>query len=415
MSVLDLNSPRENCAQSFWIASPIIPRIISMPIILQDTLYLKSRNSLMKKHEFILTEKCIYYRTPLISMIRAKLTWSLIDSFYESTEESVKFGFSISNNQGSQDFYTDSAGTLEKWLDKLALICIMTSFDQDFVIIKDIDSGRFGTVSLCQDLNTGFEYAVKKVNKKELLEISKIEHLRNEIKILKKINHGNCIKAYRVYEDIDSVLLVMEYIAHGTLLQRMQKVRCFSEDEASALIKNLINLANYLHSSGIIHRDIKLENILMTSSTNNYEFKLGDFGLATYNKKFHNSKCGSPGFMAPEILNGETYCSKCDIFSIGVICYILLAGKPPFSSKNLKVTIEKNKECRTKFDGKKWKRVSNTAVNFVKGLLSKDPLLRPSADQVQMHPWINKLTKSDSEYPIIIQSTIEPNKSLNNS
>ena len=407
MSMLEYEySPRAQ-VNDFWsVSNSLNFRLSSSPVLYQGRLYVKNINSIFEENEYYLTSKYLYYRNEINSIIMAKIKWCLLESYYESSPEGLDYGFSIVNSNGKHDFYTQTSDSLEKWLFYLSAICIMTDFDQDFIIIKEINHGRYGKVSLCHDAITGTEFAVKEIMKDFQYKENQIVNLRNEIKTLKKVNHENCVKLYRIYEDSNAFYMIMEYVKYGNLLERLVSIRIYTESEALKLIKRLLGVIEYLHSLGIIHRDIKLENILMASNSNNTDFKLADFGLATCIEKLHKTKCGSPGFMAPEIINGSYYSLKADIYSIGVVLYILLSGKQPFYSKSLQSILEKNKRGKVKYTGNAWKSISAFGCNFVSILLSKDPNLRPTAEQALLHPWLNAVAKSQSEFPTLFYSQI---------
>lgn len=388
----------------FWSVSNCLnSQIASDPVLHQGTLYVKKRSNAFERNEFFLNSKFIYYRNETNSIIRCKVKWCLLDSFFESTPEGLDYGFSIINSSGHHDFYTYTAEALELWLFHLSSICIMTGFEQDFVVIKDINQGRYGKVELCQDVTNGAEYAVKKILKDPLDKEEQLFCIRNEIKILNKVNHPNCVKLYRTYEDDSAFYLVLEYVKHGNLLERLLNVRGFTETDALEFIRNLLEVVEYLHSLGIIHRDIKLENILMCSNENNVEFKLADFGLATYIEKVHKSKCGSPGFMAPEVITGEYYSLKADIFSLGVVFYIILSGKQPFYAESLNDILEKNKRGKAKHSSKVWTTISQGTCGLVKALMNTDPNLRLTADRALMHPSFSIIKKNTiSNFPTVM-------------
>ena len=170
------------------------------------------------------------------------------------------------------------------------------------------------------------------------------------------------------------------------------------------MIKNLLEALVYLHSLGIIHMDIKLENVLMASNSNNYDIKLADFGISCFTDKLINNKCGTPGYMAPEVLDKSYITTKADVFSVGVIAYAVMTGVLPFNCWNLKATMEKNKNCDVKFTKKMKKSLSPQAIDFVSYLLEKDPAIRPTAQAALGHPWFNKTFKPEAEYITINSS-----------
>jgi len=143
---------------------------------------------------------------------------------------------------------------------------------------------------------------------------------------MRKLNHENIIKLYEVHESETNIYLVLELLRGGELFERIVKKGIYTEKDASILMKKMISALDYMHSKGIMHRDLKPENLVLKDSENNYDVKIADFGLATVvvsQGEYLFKRCGTPGYVAPEILADEKYDQKVDIFSAGVILYIL--------------------------------------------------------------------------------------------
>ena len=176
----------------------------------------------------------------------------------------------------------------------------------------------------------------------------------NEINIMRRLDQKNIIKLYEVHESESYIYLIVEVLKGGELFDRVAENGAFIERDACLLMKRLLKALNYLHSKGIMHRDLKLENLILKDDDNNYDVKLADFGLATLISQNDQlfKRCGTPGYVAPEILNDKKYDEKVDIFSAGVILYILLTGASPFPGKSYNEILVKNKNCRVKFDFK---------------------------------------------------------------
>ena len=398
MSILDIKAI-SNYSKSQWKdVSLLTSLVLNQEVLLQDKISIKTPSGSLQQVELYMTYKYFYYFTSPSSIQKLKIKWSKIESFYEEVSGACLFGFSLIKPGTKHDFFTFHESTLERWLSLLSKSCLLTDFEQDFLIIKTIDSGNFGNVSLCQDLVTGSEYAVKCIQKALIQTPVQISHLKHEIKSMHKVKSPNCVELFRVYEEADSLYLLLELVPQGNLLQRLQKLKKFEEYEVSKLARKLIKAVVHLASVGVVHRDIKLENVLLSSLLNNFEVKLADFGLASCSKKPLKDKCGSPGFMAPEVLEGGEYGSKADVFSVGVVCFALLTGKLPFASRQVKDVIDKNEKCEVKFDKKVWKDYSPLALNFVSGLMNRDCAVRPSAEQALAHPWLNRfIGKQESE------------------
>ena len=312
-----------------------------------------------------------------------KFKWAMVSSFTEIREGNPVCGFTVKlNERVDQDFFVNSEEDLENWIDILASFANLTGIEEDYVVIKDIDSGRFGSVKLCHDLKTLEQYALKQIQKSILTHPKYINQLFNEISLLRKLDHKNIIKLYRVYEDSDNVYLILEYVASGNLLQKVVNQKKFGNEDIQLFIETLFEVLHYIHSEGVIHRDLKLENILMTSNKSLNDFKLADFGLACYSDKSLKLKSGSPGYMAPEILRGGSYSTKVDIFSAGVIIYILLTSSSPFLAVTQAKVIEKNMKCEINFENRCLKHVKKETMNLLRAILCSDPTLRPTAKQI---------------------------------
>ena len=398
MSILDLKGI-SNSSKSHWKEVSLLTSLVqNQEILLQDKISIKTPSGAYQEVDLKMTYKYFYYSQSPDTISKLKIKWSKIESFYEEVSGVCLFGFSIIKPFQKHDFFTQHESILERWLSVLSKFCQLTDFEQDFLIIKTLDSGNFGNVSLCQDLVTGSNYAVKCIQKSFMQTPVQVSHLQHEIKSMRKVTSPHCVQLFRVYEETDSVYLLLELVPQGNLLQRLHKLKKFEEYEVALLARRLIEVIIHLASVGVVHRDIKLENILLVSSINNFEAKLADFGLASCSKRPHKENCGSPGFMAPEVLHDQEYDSKADVFSVGVVCFALLTGKLPFASRQAKHVIEKNMKCAVKFDKQAWKDLSGLALNFVSGLMNKNQELRPSAEQALAHPWLNKfIAKQESE------------------
>lgn len=170
-----------------------------------------------------------------------------------------------------------------------------------------------------------------------------MQNLINEIEILRLLKHESTLKLYRVYEDTDFVHLVTDLATGEDLLTRLLKRKKFSELDASGLMLNLLSAINYIHSYRYVHRDLKLDNILMVDADDDTKIFVCDFGLAIeVTGAFLHNKVGTPGYMAPEVIHGPHYGTKIDVFSCGLILYMLLSGISPFPGCNTDDILNKN-------------------------------------------------------------------------
>lgn len=201
-------------------------------------------------------------------------------------------------------------------------------------------------------------------------------------------------------------MLIVELCTGGELFDRIVNAYesedgSFSEAQASSVIKQTAQGLKYLHTQGIVHRDLKPENLLFKTEDADSEIKITDFGLAKYtsdpNATSMTTACGTPGYVAPEVVSGLEYGSKVDMWSLGVIAYVILCGFPPFYHENHAELFKSIKACKYEFVEPFWDNVSESAKDLIRKLLVVDPEQRLSADQVLEHPWITNKDGAVSE------------------
>jgi len=200
---------------------------------------------------------------------------------------------------------------------------------------------------------------------------------------------------FELLEDDDNYYIVSEFIRGGELFDRIVNLKQFNESKTLHVIHQILLALNYIHKNGIMHRDLKPENILLESEeAGNLDIKLSDFGFATYYKPAGGEgvslQCGSPLYMAPEIIRSEDYTERVDIWSTGVIAYILLSGRPPFGGKKKEEIYRSIKSAPLTFNDPVWSKVSKNAIDFIKLALNRNKEERPSAAELLEHPWILK-------------------------
>jgi calcium-dependent protein kinase len=216
--------------------------------------------------------------------------------------------------------------------------------------------------------------------------------LFQEAEVLKELDYPNIIKLFDVFKDDKYYYMVTEICSGGELFTKIQKLECFSERMAADYMKQLLSAVAYLHSKNICHRDLKPENLLLNSKSSDAKIKLIDFGISckfTPGKKI-TQKFGTPYYIAPEVLN-QNYDEKCDVWSCGVILYIMLCGYPPFSG--VTETDIFNKILRNDWDfyDKDWHKISQGAKSLIKKMLNGNHMTRISAQEALNDKWIQKL------------------------
>ncbi|KAL5099302.1 hypothetical protein RYX36_003629 [Vicia faba] len=267
-------------------------------------------------------------------------------------------------------------------------------FGSKYDVGDEVGRGHFGYTCAAKlkkgDLK-GQQVAVKVIPKAKMTSAIAIEDVRREVKILKALNgHKNLVRFHDAYEDHDNVYIVMELCEGGELLDRiLSRGGKYTEEDAKAILRQILNAAAFCHLQGVVHRDLKPENFLFASKDENSELKAIDFGLSDFVKLDErlNDIVGSAYYVAPEVLH-RAYSTEADVWSIGVIAYILLCGSRPFWARTESGIFRTVLKADPSFDEPPWPSLSNEARDFVKRLLNKDPRKRMSAAQALSHPWI---------------------------
>eukprot|EP00826_Nyctotherus_ovalis_P049525 TRINITY_DN599_c0_g3_i6.p1 TRINITY_DN599_c0_g3~~TRINITY_DN599_c0_g3_i6.p1 ORF type:complete len:550 (-),score=147.22 TRINITY_DN599_c0_g3_i6:103-1752(-) len=263
---------------------------------------------------------------------------------------------------------------------------------RDRYIVKSvIGKGAYGEVKLVNDKITGNPRAMKVIPKEGYGKISN-PTISTEIQTLKSLDHPNIIKIYEFYQDDDSFYLITEYCSGGELYDRIIAMKSFSERKAAELMKQILSAVTYCHARKIVHRDIKPENLLFESPAADANLKVIDFGTSMIFKNTQlKQKLGTPYYIAPEVLK-KSYNEKCDVWSSGVILYILLSGTPPFYGNTDQEILKRVLDGRYSFRGELWGSISAEAKSLITGMLKYDPDKRITAFDALNHPWITKYT-----------------------
>ncbi|XP_056101211.1 calcium/calmodulin-dependent protein kinase type 1D [Rhinichthys klamathensis goyatoka] len=251
-----------------------------------------------------------------------------------------------------------------------------------------LGTGAFSEVVLAEERSTGKMFAVKCIPKKALK--GKENSIENEIAVLRKIKHENIVALEDIYESSNHLYLIMQLVSGGELFDRIVEKGFYTEKDASTLIRQVLDAVNYLHSMGIVHRDLKPENLLYFNPQDGSKIMISDFGLSKMEGTgdVMSTACGTPGYVAPEVLAQKPYSKAVDCWSIGVIAYILLCGYPPFYDENDSKLFEQILKADYEFDAPYWDDISDSAKDFISCLMEKDPSKRYTCDQALRHPWI---------------------------
>lgn len=255
----------------------------------------------------------------------------------------------------------------------------------------ELGEGAFSVVKLVFSKKTGEKYAAKCVTRIDLPRDDE-ESLLQEVDILKSLDHQNIVKYIDFFVEENSYYLILEYLEGGELFDRIVQKTCYTEKEARDVVILILNAIKYIHDLHIAHRDLKPENLLLTSKRDDASVKIADFGFAVKgaSEKVLTTQCGTPGYVAPEILNNVPYDKSVDMWSIGVITYVLLGGYPPFHEENQKALFKKIRKGDFEFHPEYWNSVSEEAKDLIRSLLRVDSSTRLTCDQALQHPWIMK-------------------------
>lgn len=259
---------------------------------------------------------------------------------------------------------------------------------------EEVGRGHFGYTSSAKAKKgslKGQDVAVKVIAKSKMTTAIAIEDVRREVKILRALTgHKNLVQFYEAYEDDDNVYVVMELCRGGELLDRiLARGGKYSEEDAKAVMVQILNVTAFCHLQGVVHRDLKPENFLFISKEENSPLKAIDFGLSDYVKPDErlNDIVGSAYYVAPEVLH-RSYGTEADMWSVGVIAYILLCGSRPFWARTESGIFKAVLKADPSFDEAPWPSLSSDAIDFVKRLLNKDYRKRLTAAQALSHPWL---------------------------
>ncbi|KAI3988291.1 hypothetical protein MKX01_012080 [Papaver californicum] len=257
---------------------------------------------------------------------------------------------------------------------------------------KELGRGQFGVTYLCTENSTGHSYACKSISKRKLVSKSDKDDVKREIQLMQHLSgQPNIVEFKGAYEDKYSVHLVMELCAGGELFDRIIAKGHYSERAAATICRSIVNVVHICHFMGVMHRDLKPENFLLASKDENAMLKATDFGLSVFIEegKVYRDIVGSAYYVAPEVLR-RSYGKEIDVWSAGIILYILLSGVPPFWAENEKGIFEAVLQGDIDFESAPWPSISYSAKDLVKKMLTQDPRKRITSAQVLDHPWLKE-------------------------
>jgi len=259
---------------------------------------------------------------------------------------------------------------------------------EDYAVGELLGEGAFAKVYRGTHQKSGEQVAIKVIDKSTVG--NEVSSLVAEVDILKKVKHKYVIELKDLYETKQELFIVTELAKGGELFNRILDKGAYSEKDAALLTKRILQGLCYLHERGIVHRDLKPENLLLANENDDFDIRIADFGLSKIigNTTLIQSLAGSPNYVAPEVLDGLGYREWADMWSVGVITYILLCGYPPFACEDTRDLLEMIQAADYEYDPDYWSDISDGAKNFVDGLLTLDHNARLTAKDALEHPWL---------------------------
>ena len=370
--------------------------------ILTEGYLFKIQENKVKKIYFKLICKDLYYYKSKTHK-RHKGIHNLSGVFIQSNGL-VKLGnkqfycFTIIFPTKPRKYYLSDEQEYHHWVNTIRKIVGYSNLKDIYEIRQVLGKGKFGLVKLGIHRESGRKVAIKIINKKLVTAID-VQQVKTEIDILKIAKHPNIIQLYDVFENENYIYIIMEYCAGGDLFSYIEK-RGFRlpETRAAEIIHKLSTAVFFLHEYGVVHRDLKPENILMTDNSSNADIRLVDFGLGKIigPGEMCTDPFGTFSYVAPEVLKEKPYSFKVDLFAIGIIAYLLVAGFLPFDHETSEKEIARQTVYEpTPFPSSVWKNISNEARLFVDNLLQKNPDKRMGIQEVLQHKWLQKFNSKE--------------------
>lgn len=259
-----------------------------------------------------------------------------------------------------------------------------------------IGRGTYGVVRKVQRQEDGAFLALKTIRKASVPDLAL---LQKEVQLLQQMDHPHIIRLFDVLEDDQNFHLITELCTGGELYDQVVEYSTqghhFSEYDAARILRNILDAIQYCHAQGIVHRDLKVENFLLLTSEPSSPVKIIDFGLSRQmggknNNTIMTSRVGTVYYVAPEVLTQASYTEKCDLWSIGIVAYVLLCGFPPFYDASEVKTLQLVKEAEVEFPSPSWDDVSLPAKQFILRLLDRNVETRPTAQEALQDPWLHQ-------------------------
>lgn len=271
-------------------------------------------------------------------------------------------------------------------------------FFNDYTLeLNEIGKGLYGVIKKCVHKRTRLKYAVKEIAKSGLpLSVVENRGIYKQIQVLKEIDHPCVLRIHEFYEDSYRYFIVMDYYSGGDLFDKMIELGKLAEVDCANIIWQILSTLSYLHSKHIIHRDLKPENILLEDSESEISVKIIDFDNVIQSEEPVKGVVGTLEYMAPEVFD-SSYDEKCDIWSLGVLLYVLISGNSPFGADTDDLVRLNIKQAKYEMTSRAWRDVSSAAKDFIGKVLVKNPKKRVSAEEALKHPWVHSANPYKAE------------------
>lgn len=375
-------------------------------IVFQSSLFKISRVSKeFKERYFVLTNERLFYlksetEPKILGLMETR--WVRCDFITSRNDRSGDMNYCLRfvRNMRYTDLWSTDEAHWRDWRRQLIRVFVQCDFHTKFNTVKMIGKGSFARVYLVENKETKERMAVKAFSKEYLLSQPKgKDSLVNEIEIMQRLKHPYIMNLEEIHESKNSIYLVLELLEGGELLQHISEKATLTFKDYWKVMRCILEALAYMAENRIMHRDLKPDNMILKEKNKleNCTLKLVDFGLATHCDvpEYLFKRCGTPGFVAPEVINAPSnenihYDPKCDVFSAGVILYILITERSPFDGKSFKEILQKNKQCKVDFKNPKLRK-NKSALDLLQRMLEVDPERRLSAKEALAHKFFTDL------------------------